>query len=428
MRSPTLRRAAIAAALVFADVLWLVSWPGDFDVRGDPIRAFWLACGWILATLATVLVPAAFGARMLARQHVRAGGADPLEGVRRRVAAGRSIFRGAYVGVALFVVISMVLVLVEALRRHQLQELPALVPVLRVGAVFLCGMVLPALAVVLALRAFGRGAIAPLVHPAELERRDADGYAFSAVSVTAASRAAVGLLALLTVGVVAIFTSASDAFFRTSTPTAVAIGYCVVAVLMASSFRRISRIAIGLDGVRVSGTSRPRFHAYRDLEGVDVARDGEVLLLRPGRAALRLQLHGEDASRRGPIVERLRAAIARAQAPGSVAQRLAEAATPAILAQAARGHGDYRSPAASRDALWEVLEAPSARGETRARAARALAAGADGADRARLRFAAQRCADPEARETLARIAVGELEDEESEAPAPRRAALRVEGR
>jgi hypothetical protein len=414
MRSLNLRRVAVAAALAFAN--WFCVFFDPYAQRGWPwlLRAVadrWIACGAFVAPPLALLALIAFGVRMVARQHVLAGGADPLEGVRRWVAERRWISHVFHGGAAL----CTVCVLFLARDRYTL-------PVEE--AAFLCGgLALPALAVVLALRAFGRAVIAPLVHPSELERKDADGYLFSAVAVTAESRAAVGLLAALTVGLVAFLASTSSVFRPTG--LAVALGYGALATLMAYSFQAISRIAIGLDGVRVSGSSRPRFHAYRDLDGVDVARGGDVVLLRRGRAALRLQLHGADAARRGPVVERLREAIARAHAPEAVAQRLAETATPTVLAQAARGDGDYRSPAASRDALWEVVEAPAATGETRARAARALAAGAGGADRARLRIAAERCAEPKARQALARIAVGEEEDEEEEAraPAPRRAAL-----
>lgn len=414
MRSLNLRRVAVAAALAFAN--W-------FCVSFDPwaqtewpwlLRAVanaWIACGADVAPPLTLLALIAFGARMVARQHVLAGGADPLERVRRWVAERRSISRVFYGGVAL----RTASVLFLERDHYRLPE----------EAAFLCGGVaLPALAVVLTLRAFGRAVLAPLVHPSELERKDADGYLFSAVAVTAESRAAVGLLAALTVGVVAFLASTSSIFRPTG--LAVAFGYGALATLMAYSFKTTSRIAIGLDGVRVSGSSRPRFYAYRDLDGVDVARGGDVVLLRRGRAALRLQLHGADAARRGPVGERLREAIARAHAPEAVAQRLAETATPAVLAQAARGDGDYRSPAASRDALWEVVEAPAATGETRARAARALAAGAGRADRARLRIAADRCAEPKARQALARIAVGEEEDEE-EARAPLLRAHEVPG-
>jgi hypothetical protein len=417
MRSLNLRRAAVVAALAFTECLCLYFAPAG--LMGMPwvlgqVVVRWINAGLLMTPVLACLTMIAFGVRMLARQHVRAGGADPLEGVRRRVAQRRWSVRAFLAAVGL----GWMGMFLPAL------ELPR--DPLLAGSVLLGGVVLPALAIVLALRTFGRMALAPLLHPGEVVRTDADGYLFSAVAVTGESRAAVGLLAALTVGMGALFATSTSLIF-TSTGPAVLLAYGVVASLVAYAFQSTSRIEIGLDGVRVRGSSRSRFHAYRDIDAVEVARGGDVVLLRRGRAVLRLQLHGEDVARRGPIVERLRAAIARAHAPEAVAQRFAEAATPAVLAQAARGDGDYRSPAAGRDALWEVVEAPPARGETRVRAARALADGADGADRARLRIAAERCAEPEARQGLARIAaLGEDDEEEAGAPAPRRAALQVE--
>ncbi len=226
--------------------------------------------------------------------------------------------------------------------------------------------VAPAIGVALALRDFLSAALAPLLDRAEIERKDADGLTFSAVAVTPESRAAVGLLAVVSVGVLGVLAGTRVGFGETG--LSIALAYAGVAFVTVVSFQRASRIAIGLDGVRVSGSSLLRFHAYRDADSVDVTREGDVALRRHGKVVLRLQLHGEDVGRRAPIVARLRDAIARAHAPGGDARRLAEAASPALLAQAARGDGDYRSPAAPRDALWEVIEAPSARGDARVRA------------------------------------------------------------
>ena len=43
-----------------------------------------------------------------------------------------------------------------------------------------------------------------------------------------------------------------------------------VALSSALLFRRASRVAVGVDGVRVAGTSRTRFYGYKDLDGVRV--------------------------------------------------------------------------------------------------------------------------------------------------------------
>ncbi len=427
MRSLSLRRAAVAAALLSADgffAAYFVSGPRWLFSPLDPwlsrswalreVSERWITGGLVLSLLLTALALLAFGARMVARQHVRAGGADPLERVRAWVARRRRTVRAFYAVAALLSVSLRTL-------GYAFDALIGVYPDPIEGAVLLVGgVVLPMVAVVLALRAFGRVALSPLVDPAELERKDAGGLHFSAVAVTPESRAAVGLFALVTLGT--LVWTVGTPVASASSMLLVALGYGATALLSAAAFTGASRIALGLDGVRVSGTSRPRFHAYRELDGVEVSRTGDVLLMQAGRVLLRLQLHGEDAARREPIVARLREAIARAHAPAAAAHRLAESASPAALAQAARGDGDYRSPAASRDALWEVVEAPSASGEARARAARALSAAADGADRKRLRFAAEHCADPPTRRALLRIAVGGEEEEEEpveEAPALR---------
>src|SRR4051812_12530893 len=108
MPSPNLGRAAVAAAaLVFADCCCWFSFTYFFGyptaeiwVLTDVVRA-WTLCALLLGPPVTVLAPIVFGTRLVARQHVRAGGADPFERVRRWVAAKRGIFRAFHVGLAL---------------------------------------------------------------------------------------------------------------------------------------------------------------------------------------------------------------------------------------------------------------------------------------------------------------------------------------
>jgi hypothetical protein len=122
---------------------------------------------------------------------------------------------------------------------------------------------------------------------------------------------------------------------------------------------------------------------------------------------------GEDAGRHAAIAERIRESMARARDPlGGGAARLADALGTAPLAQAAHGLGSFRAPGATRDELWELVEAPGTAASSRAAAAEALAVGADAGDHARMRIAAEHCADPVARAVLARVGVGEESDEE----------------
>jgi len=200
--------------------------------------------------------------------------------------------------------------------------------------------------------------------------------------------------------------------------------YIALIAAAASEFQRASRIAVGNDGILVSGTSRTRFFGYHEVDGAEGTDRGEIVLRRGEAVVLRLQLHGDDAMRRDELLARVRGQIARAAAlAGGHAQRLAQAASAAELGRAARGGGDYRAAGSTRDDLWEVVEAPIAASERRRAAAAALAASFDGDDRARLRIAAEHCADPAARAALLRIAEGvaeaELEeDEEAEEPRP----------
>jgi hypothetical protein len=188
--------------------------------------------------------------------------------------------------------------------------------------------------------------------------------------------------------------------------------YVAIAALGVVAYRRASRVAVGLDGVRVAGSSRARFFAYRELDDARVRR-GDLELVRGGRAIVRLQLFGEDAARRDALLARVRDAIARAreeQRGGTV--DLVASASSAELARAAHGAADYRAPALSREQLWALVEGPAIDAAARRSAARALAtSGDDDETRARLRVAADGCADPKVRVALQELAECEIEEE-----------------
>lgn len=270
---------------------------------------------------------------------------------------------------------------------------------------------------------FGRGILhvlaSPVAEPSP-EEEHAGGYTFSAVAVTREARAAIGALGALSLAVSgALLAVPWRALLQHETGIGVGVAaYVVLAALAAALYRRAARLTLGLDGVRVSGSSRARFHAYRDLDGVTVTPSGEIHLQRGRGTPLRIQLHGPDAARRAAVVERLRASLREARA-SSAAHRLAEAATASHLGQAARGEVDYRRAGASREELWEVLEGSAPASAARTAAAAALSVGARAEERARLRIAAQRCAEPETRAALLRVAAGEDEDDPPEVPAAR---------
>jgi hypothetical protein len=237
-----------------------------------------------------------------------------------------------------------------------------------------------------------------------------DEIRFRAVAVTRETKLAVGALAALSLGVVAwlcmlpvisLFTDRGD--------FAVIGSYVLVAAASAFAFQRASRIAVGRDGVYVGGTSRARFHAYRDLDEVRVVR-GDVELVKRGRVVLRLQLHGEDATRRDAIVERMREGLARvAEVERDAAAHFVTSRSTEKVSDAVRGAGDYRLPSVTPDALWALVEGAGVDATTRMAAAEALAR-AGGPGRDRLRVAAAHCADPQLRVALERLGEDEAED------------------
>ena len=88
------------------------------------------------------------------------------------------------------------------------------------------------------------------------------------------------------------------------------VAYLAFVGFGAFAFRRASRVAIGLDGVHIRGTSRAQFFAYRDLDSART-KGSDLELVRRGKVVLRLQLHGEDAARRDAVLARISENIAR---------------------------------------------------------------------------------------------------------------------
>ena len=186
--------------------------------------------------------------------------------------------------------------------------------------------------------------------------------------------------------------------------------YIALTAASAFLFRRASRISIGVDGIFVRGSSRARFFGFRDIDGAQV-RGSDLVLLRGGRVVLRLQLHGKDASRRDALLTRLTAAIARAAAErDEPATSFVSGASTADITRAAEGGGDYRKQAVSREQLWAVLEGPAIDTASRRAAAEALARSRDPSERARLRIAAEQCAEPSVRIRMHQLLVDETED------------------
>jgi hypothetical protein len=271
-----------------------------------------------------------------------------------------------------------------------------------------CAGVVTALAAYAATRAGVRALLAPTLE-GELEARaDEDRIEFAAVAVTAETRAAVAAMAVLPVVTIG---AVNAAHLGDAATIAALFAYAAVAAGGALAFRRRSRVSVGLDGVFVAGTSRARFFAYRDLDGVR-ASGCNIELLRKDEVVLRLQLHGEDAAKQRAILGRVEAAIARGS-EASAEGHIVATASERDLARLAHGAGDYRAPALTREQLWRVVEGAEHDARGRTAAARALASSGDGAERARLRVAAEHCAEPDVRAELEALAEAEADEAEA---------------
>ena len=383
----------------------LSSWP---VLRGVAESFFlglanYLAPSYALAlAAATFFAPLAVLARFLARARLRAGLADPLEGARGWVAE-------------------------HPTRTRALLALPALAWAAFVASFFHGAALelIPWVAVPGSIAAVGhfvlaraglRGLLAPTgagVARVPLEVAG-DAVTFDAVAVTLETRAAVAGMAALPVVLLSVLgshaiTSDAGALGAVTAYVAASIG----GVLL---FRRASRIAVGLDGVLVTGSSRTRYYAYRDLDEARV-RGANLELLRGGRTVVCLQLHGQDAQRRDAVLARVRESIRRAdEGKRDTTAHYVVSASDAALGRVADGAGDYREAAISREQLWTVVEGPSLDGAARRAAARALVRSGHPDERARLRVAAERCAEPLVRVALEQLVTDGASDEDHEAP------------
>jgi hypothetical protein len=359
----------------------------------------------VALTVSVIAVPLVILARVFARSRVRANLPDPLD--RARAWASRRKWLPLVPAVLWTAFLAFVRMAEASHYTNALAGVTSFIPGLAVafGGVF-------ALA-----RGLLHGLTAPTLAPNEGEAstmtiRDEE-IAFSAVAVTPETKAAVVAVAfapqIITVLVGTLKLNAELAWL--------VLAYAAVVAGAVAAFSRASRVAVGIDGILVHGTSRRRFFPYREIGGARV-RGSDLEILRGGKVILRLQLHGADAARADAVLARIQANVARvAERRGRAEEGLVETASADEIARAVAGAVDFRRPTLSRDALWDIVEGPSVDVEARAAAAKALAKTAQGEERARLRVAAARCADPRVRVALERVDA-EVEDvaaEESDA-------------
>ena len=283
----------------------------QFNLEGTLFAAL---IGATLAVVAGALV------RTVARARLRAGYADPLEQVRAWTAQHAKATRamlsapaGAWLATA---TLMMVLDAWSWGNSAMYGEYAATAWIARMHLLFAIGMgafwclsAPLALGIRAATRAGLRSLLAPTVAREQERGRNVadvdDRLHFDAVAVTAETRAAVAAVAVLPV--VTVLGIGAGRLGDGATMAALA-GYAAVALGSVVAFRRASRIAVGVDGVFVTGSSRTRFYAYSDIDEVR-ARTGELELLRQGKAVLRLQLHGKDAECRDALLQRLQDAV-----------------------------------------------------------------------------------------------------------------------
>ncbi len=435
-RIPASARAVLALALAWAFATraaspdasaWFAHWlymRFDWDVEYTR-RLCQLLVQRNLApflVLASFVVPLALLVRVLARARVRAGLSDPLDRVRRWTSAHSRLTAAALAvpAVAWFStpVFYVVKGLIDSWVVHPFDALGWLgtVP----GAcmdLFGALMALTAVGVFASVRGGFRAFLAPTVSVDTVAARPDDRVGFDAVAVTAETRVAVG-------GMAALAPSMAIAMLALDTqvaPVALTV-YAAGALAAIEAFRRASRVDIGVDGVHVTGTSRSRFFAYKDVESVR-SRGTDIELFRGKRAILRLQLHGKDAAHRDAIVARIAEAIEAAKARETAAVgEIVGSATDAELARLAEGATGYRTQSVTREQLWSVVEGSEHGAEARTAAARALATTGTVDERGRLRIAAERSAEPRVRVALEEMA--EAEEEESAGGARRVAQAR----
>ncbi len=175
-----------------------------------------------------------------------------------------------------------------------------------------------------------------------------------------------------------------------------------------------AEIAIGNDGVHVKRLFRERFVPFGRVD--DVIRRSQKAIVETDRGAVEIPCQTPKAAEM--VVNRLQRALdawRRAERAVDVTaldrRDLAPPQWHARMRELLDRASLYRARALRPDDLWRVVEDPSAQPERRVGAALALSSHCAADDRARLRIAADGCAQDALRTAMARAAEGELEAE-----------------
>jgi hypothetical protein len=181
---------------------------------------------------------------------------------------------------------------------------------------------------------------------------------------------------------------------------------------------------VGADGVAIRGPGRRVFVSYRDVVNVEIYDGGVALKLASGRETrlpTRSSGDSQDREANAPtaaLFNRIRDAMDAAEAGASAlaASRALDregrpfAAFREHLRALALGRHDYRTAGVSRDELAALIEDARAPAPRRLAAALALSAVDDPTLAARVRVAAEACADERLRAALEAAAAGALDE------------------
>jgi hypothetical protein len=351
--------------------------------------------------LSTGIASLGFATRLIARSRVRAGHADFLDRLRAWVSAHPKGERLLYAAPgALWALLD-----VSRWGHYEYRNLARMIGIVTPG------FLIAAVGMYLVARRGMRALLAPTIDgelAASTMTIGADEIVFDAVAVTREAKAIVGSVAALSVAVTALIASRPIiSLFHDRWPFYIMASYVVLATVTAVAFQRASRVAVGVDGVHVRGTSRAKFYAYRDIDEAR-AKGGDIELVRRGKVLVRLQLHGEDAARRGAVLARITEHVARVkEGRGATAAQMVASSSKEALARVAHGGADYRMAAMTREQLWALVEGPEIEASARKAAAEALVTSRDDSERVRLRVAAEHCAEPQIRIALEEIARGD---------------------
>lgn len=195
-----------------------------------------------------------------------------------------------------------------------------------------------------------------------------------------------------------------------------AIGFAaILPVLAGSAYLMPARIAVGADGLLYRMRLGSRFFPWSEVESLSPTGRGVAVVLKSGErceipTAGRAEMREYELLAQASLLARAaeaRDAFHRGVVPdaGARVARLGRTKEKWVAALRDR-EGSFRDAPLRTDDLWKVLESPAASATARAGAAAVIATEATEEDRARLRIAADVCAEPRLRVVLDKAAAG----------------------